>query len=447
MLVLAASCCGRPPCAFTPSPPGRPGPSCCSSPSSAWRSPGARTCSWWPPSPPWRDSARPRACYGHARRPAFHLRFPGDRRRRRSLRLPGPLAERALAGRHRRRSLRAAGHLAGHQRRGGLPEAYAPIPHRGCWLPRCCCWPFTSPAPSSGRCCAASPSRLFETAQCALAFLIGVGGGTAPLEPVVRRRRSCAGLRRGLLRGVVRAARPRGSHGRNFYTYSTFGILLALAGSRILLSGCRRVGRVAGPGDRLHLGRRFLRPFDAPGARRGLPFAGAGFLGRARTGRGLPAGHSHVARREAGRDWRGRAGGRILLPAGGPPRRAAERGTWSLQAFRLVVAGALVWLAAGTAAGALTTAYHALFGAGASHAYCATLHTRRAGRRRSLLAWAGSRWNRLELSPLDLPGDDRRRLPPGGGRSHQDRKAALFLSLLLYGAALMALPRWHRTSN
>ena len=30
---------------------------------------------------------------------------------------------------------------------------------------------------------------------------------------------------------------------------------------------------------------------------------------------------------------------------------------------------------------------------------------------------------------------------------HQERKAALFLSLLLYGAALMLLPRLHQTSN
>jgi hypothetical protein len=30
---------------------------------------------------------------------------------------------------------------------------------------------------------------------------------------------------------------------------------------------------------------------------------------------------------------------------------------------------------------------------------------------------------------------------------HQDRKAALFLSLLLYGAALMALPRWHHAGG
>jgi hypothetical protein len=64
-----------------------------------------------------------------------------------------------------------------------------------------------------------------------------------------------------------------------------------------------------------------------------------------------------------------------------------------------------------------------------------------------LLAWAGSRWNRLELSRLIYPV-----MIAGAYRLvmddlHQDRKAALFLSLLLYGAALMLLPRWHRVSN
>ena len=101
--------------------------------------------------------------------------------------------------------------------------------------------------------------------------------------------------------------------------------------------------------------------------------------------------------------------------------------------------------AAGIAAGALTAAYHALYGAGASHAYCATLHTGVLAGAALLLAWAGSRWNRLELSRLIYPV-----MIAGAYRLvvedlHQDRTAALFLSLLLYGAALMALPRLHRS--
>ena len=54
---------------------------------------------------------------------------------------------------------------------------------------------------------------------------------------------------------------------------------------------------------------------------------------------------------------------------------------------------------------------------------------------------------------LGLPGIDAPDLPCHGDRGliawcwktkHQERKAALFLSLLMYGAALMALPRFKR---
>ena len=60
------------------------------------------------------------------------------------------------------------------------------------------------------------------------------------------------------------------------------------------------------------------------------------------------------------------------------------------------------------------------------------------------LAWSGSRWNRPELSRLIYPV-----MLLGGYRLlaadlHQDRKAALFLSLLVYGAALAALPKLKR---
>jgi hypothetical protein len=90
-----------------------------------------------------------------------------------------------------------------------------------------------------------------------------------------------------------------------------------------------------------------------------------------------------------------------------------------------------VWLTAGIAAGALG----------------ATLRTGVLAATALLLAWAGSRWNRLELSRLIYPV-----MIAGAYRLvmedlHQDRKAALFLSLLLYGAALMLLPRLHRTGD
>ena len=127
-------------------------------------------------------------------------------------------------------------------------------------------------------------------------------------------------------------------------------------------------------------------------------------------------------------------------------RLARGRREWSFQAFRLGGAAMLAWLVAGISSGLLTAAYHGIFGESASHAYCSTLKTGIVSGAALLLAWAGSRWDILELSRLIYPA-----MVLGAYRLvmddlHQDRKAALFLSLLLYGAALIVLPRlkYHR---
>jgi hypothetical protein len=115
---------------------------------------------------------------------------------------------------------------------------------------------------------------------------------------------------------------------------------------------------------------------------------------------------------------------------------------WNWQALRLVLAAAVVWLAAGILASWFTGLYHAIFGDLASDAYCATLRTSVLAGGALFLAWTGSRRNNnRELSRLIYP-----LMLFGGYRLllidlHQDRKVAMFLSLLVYGAALMALPR------
>jgi hypothetical protein len=328
----------------------------------------------------------------------------------------------------------------------GLPAAYAPISHG---------WLLASQILLLAIYLASTIIRTllrgftftaFETAQCALAFLIGVGGGLQ-----LSNQSSVAGalaLACAAACYVVSFAllERKGPHGRNFYTYSTFGILLALAGSRILLSGAAAsgvwlalaIGCIWAGGFfgrltlQVHGAVYLLLALATSGA---LHQAGYFLMGEATWSGEKPAAIGAGALAAAFCYWLAARHAR------------AEPGTWSLQAFRVVVAGALVWLAAGTAAGALTTAYHALYGAGASHAYCATLHTGVLAAAAVLLAWAGSRWNRLELRRLIYPV-----MIAGAYRLvvedlHQDRKAALFLSLLLYGAALMALPRWHRATD
>ena len=104
----------------------------------------------------------------------------------------------------------------------------------------------------------------------------------------------------------------------------------------------------------------------------------------------------------------------------------------------------LVWLVLGLAAGSLTGIYHGLFGVAAGDSYCATLRT--GAVMASLCCWHGPvpALSFRDLAQLVYP-----LMLLGGYRLltddlHQDRKAALFLSLLLYGAALIALPRLRR---
>jgi hypothetical protein len=112
--------------------------------------------------------------------------------------------------------------------------------------------------------------------------------------------------------------------------------------------------------------------------------------------------------------------------------------------LRLGLAGALALLVAAIAADSLTHAYHALFGAAATHSYCATLRTGVLVGGSVLLAWAGSRWERMELRRLIYPVMLLAAYRMVTDDMHQERKAAAMISLLVYGAVLMALPRLGR---
>jgi hypothetical protein len=126
-------------------------------------------------------------------------------------------------------------------------------------------------------------------------------------------------------------------------------------------------------------------------------------------------------------------------------RDGSSGGGFSIQVFRLAVAATLAWLLAAASAGALTAGYHAAFGAAAGHPYCATLRTGVLAGLALALAWTGARWSRVELTRLIYPvmilGAYRLAMVDMA----QDHKPALFLSLLVYGGVLMALPRLART--
>jgi hypothetical protein len=118
----------------------------------------------------------------------------------------------------------------------------------------------------------------------------------------------------------------------------------------------------------------------------------------------------------------------------------AARGSGPSQ-LRRVLAGAAVWLLAGACGAGLTSFYHGLFGAVATHAYCATLRTAVLAAGALLMAIAISRGKRNELAPLVylLMALGAYRLLVVDVR--QEVKAAVVLSLLVYGTALTLLPR------
>ena len=327
----------------------------------------------------------------------------------------------------------------------GLPEGYAAIPHSALLAAQVALLAIYLSSTIVRTLLRGFTFTWFETAQCALAFLISVGGGLQLTSADPRVAPALA-----MLSLVCAAACYLVSflmldsggehHSRNFHTYSTFGILLTVAGSRILLSGAAAavawsVLAVAA----IWVGGIFLRLT--------LKVHGTIFLL-------LALGASSALEQAAGlllgsRTWPGGAPWAIwsgaltatLCYIIGTRHAAAVTPSWSSRALRILVAGTAVCLVAGIAAGLLTAAYHAIFGAEATHAYCATLRTFVLSAAALLLAWAAGRWDRQEFGRLVYPVMALGAYRMIGVDLHQDRTTALFLSLLLYGGALILLPK------
>ena len=327
----------------------------------------------------------------------------------------------------------------------GLPEGYAPIPHSWLLAAQMALLGIYLSSTIIRTLVRGSTFTTFEIAQCAAAFLISVSGGLslASGDPRLGPAMGALTLACGAACYAVSFLRlERGGHGRNFYTYSTFGILLATVGTRILFSGggsdvlwpvlaiaCVWAGGYFGRLTlQVHGGIYLLLALAFSGA---LAQAGA-FVAGSATWPGL-------------RDSALEAGAlAALLCYVLAVRYTRGRPEWNFQAFRLAIVGMLAWMVAGVAAGVLTAAYHGVYGELATHAYCATLRTGVVAVAALGLAWAGARWNVTEFLQLIYPA-----MVLGAYRLvaqdlRQDRTAALFLSLLVYGSALMALPRLKR---
>jgi len=233
------------------------------------------------------------------------------------------------------------------------------------------------------------------------------------------------------------------SHSRNFYTYSTFGILLVLAGCRILLGdgGAAIVWFLLalaciGAGGfwarltlEMHGGVYLLLALMLSGA---LLQSSRLLLGTVLWPDSIPPAL-----------WTGAAvaGASYLLAA---RSSRSMGGGWNFRAFRMAMAAALVWVVLGLAAGGLVGIYRSLFGVAGGDSFLATLRTGAVVGVTLLVAVVGSRRDFGDFAQLVFP-----LMLLGGYRLltddlRQDRKAALFLSLLLYGAMLIALPRLRR---
>ena len=265
---------------------------------------------------------------------------------------------------------------------------------------------------------------LFEAGQLTIAVILAVGGGLRLGDPITAVVIGAACL---VYATVCYAAFPIAT-GRSIHAYLAFGFLLAIAGLHMLLPA--RSTAVACIG----LAVVFLCA-RSPAVR----WYGSGYLLLALAFSGALA----------------QAGGWLLgssddLTAILPLAVAAAV---SLACFgvsvreqghpvpRLVLAGMAFWQSAGLAAAVLSAAYHGGFGGAAPHGYCATFRTVVLAAGAVLIAWAGSHWKRLQVTPLLYPV-----LVLGAYRLlmldlRQDSKSALVLSLLAYGAALILVPR------
>jgi hypothetical protein len=329
----------------------------------------------------------------------------------------------------------------------GLPQAYAPIPAAGLFAAQSALLAIYLSSVMARTLLRDRTFTTFETAQCILAFVIGVGGAIRLAPEGSHLTVAIAGF--ALLCGAAcyaisfKLLARQASQGRNFYTYSTFGILLVVVGCRILLSdGSAAIAW-------------FLLALACIGAggfwtRLTLEVHGGVYLLLAL----MFSGALHQsARLLLGTDlwpesmplalWTGAAmAGASYWLAKRFSRSMGE--SWTLRAFRVAMAASLVWLVAGIAAGSLTGTYHGLFGVAAGNPYCATLRTLAVVGVTLLLAAIGSRPNYRDFAQLVYP-----LMVLGGYRLlsddlRQDRKTALFLSLLFYGATLIALPRLRR---
>lgn len=288
----------------------------------------------------------------------------------------------------------------------------------------------------------------FETVQCVLAFVIGLGGalrlsaGDPRLSPAIAAFLLVCGGACYAISFVV--LERHGSHGRNFFTYTTFGILLVFAGCRMLLGGvasgivfsllalaCMGAGNLWSKLTlEVHAGVYLLLALTHSGAAQ----QAARFLLGDDVWPGIAAPALAAGAAVAAAIY-------LLALRSAPAMGGARKFT----AFRLGLAVVMTWQVLAVAAGGMTGILHALSGLAPGDPYCATVRTAAFVAGALLLAALSSRAGFQDLSKLVYPLMMVAAARLVGIDLRQDHKTSLFLSLLFFGAALMLIPHFRRT--
>ena len=332
------------------------------------------------------------------------------------------LSERWLAAVAADLAVALALYLATNSR--GLPETYAPIPRFGL-LAAALALPAIYFASVLVRTLLRhSIFTPFEAIQLAITFLLVVVAGSRVSGAAIIGAAAC------LACGSACYAVGFARWGRNSHAYLSLGFLLAIAGSVLALplagaamawSGLAVLGAAAArPAFHWHGGAYLL-----------LSFAASGVLAQA-TGILLDGSEAPA----------------VPLPLVAQTAIAAacyclaRRAAIAQPLLQTLLAALLFWPAAAIAAAALAVSYHALFGVVAPHAFCGAFRTGVLAAGALLLAAVGSLRKRPEFNPLVYPtfilGAYRLLLID----LRQDNKAALVLSLIAFGGALILLPRF-----
>jgi hypothetical protein len=290
--------------------------------------------------------------------------------------------------------------------------------------------------------------RPFEVLQAAVALLIGFGGTLG-----IVRFTGAATLAVGAFGLLLAAAcyavafafiERREGIGRNFYVYTTFAGLLTLAGAWLTLAPSpRAVGWAALGTGAAWLGGRLQRI-----TLRTHSFV---YLGMAAGAAGLLQGALDGLLAEATGPWReitplGLAVGVAVGVSYAILARTSRPGTpWNVLLPQAVLAALAAVIGAGLVARALAGLLADAPGSSADAAFLATSRTAALAGLAVVLAWAGRRWARPELTWLVYPI-----LAVGGLRLlledlPQGRPVTLFISFALYGGALFATPRLVRS--